>query len=56
MVEVLSTIAKASPGLAVALVAIVLLYRLASRALDALEKNTEALATLKALMLQDRRT
>jgi|TARA_R110000787_G_C13411596_1_gene444236 hypothetical protein len=55
MIEVFNEIAKSSPAVALAGVALWLVYKLAMRALDALEANTKALAALEAQLEQDRR-
>lgn len=48
--ELLSEIAKASPGIALAGLALLLFYKFAMRALDAIDANTKALTALETLM------
>lgn len=45
--DLLSEIAKASPGIALAGLAILLFYKFAMRALDSVDANTKALTALE---------
>jgi len=48
--ELLTEIAKASPGIALAGLAILLFYKFAMRALDSIDANTKALTSLETTM------
>lgn len=45
--ELLTEIAKASPGIALAGLAVLLFYKFAMRALDSIDSNTKALTALE---------
>jgi hypothetical protein len=55
MISELSEAFLAAPALAIAGFAVFALYKVSMRALDALEQNTRALATLEASMKEDKR-
>ena len=48
--ELLTQIAKASPGIALAGLAILLFYKFAMRALDSIDANTKALTALEVYL------
>lgn len=53
--ELLTEIAKASPGIALAGLAILLFYKFAMRALDSIDANTKALTALEVHLRGDPR-
>lgn len=53
--ELLTQIAKASPGIALSGLAILLFYKFAMRALDSIDANTKALTALEVHLKGDSR-